>query len=762
MKAYLLVLIIFLLGTIYLNAQPCDFPPSSLDCEDAPVICNIYDLDGYCTSLPDFPNPSGPMPFCNGIEESKNTIWFGFIGGTKNLSINIKPLKCTTVGGQTGFQCGIYSGDCVKLSPIVCHECSSSMINLSTNNLISGNVYWLVMDGCNGSVCDITVDILSGSEPPVLGNLGPISGPDKACIGSSDIYMFDKVTGAQFYKWSFNGEIIPLGIDTNRIEVNFDSIGIFQLCAETGSGCNVQQQCIDVTVTPGPAGIDPAPVKSCKHSPYLFNGIEYMPGKYKVKLESFQGCDSIVNLTVDTLPDIHNNIGILYRCNNDCLSVQDTFGNGGDPVEKANVVLQSATGCDSIVSFTLRLIDLEVKIDSPYDLDCFVNQTPLDGSSTIDKLANYSQLIIKWTALNGGKLYGPDDQLLTVTEDPGKYCLTVEAVGSDSTTICKDSACVIVNRDPSSPTPTIIGDTISCTKDTIILTGLSSTPGSTYLWTDPNGNTYSGSFIKVTIPGQYNLTVADPGLCISSTPFTVITTYKQKFFIEKDTLLCFGESIQLNKESLTAPGEYSFSNLLNDTCFNFKYNLKLKNTEEILFHICAGESFMLHNTFIDKPGVYEIHSPQASGCDSVYYATVIEDPTNNTNASVNVKMGSIYNGHLILSDTIINEVLKNQFGCDSTVVTTIHVSTSTNNLNSIIEISIVPNPAKHEINISSKQTIELESYEIYNSLGQRMIINSQKPNLPLHIDISSWPVNLYLIKLKMNGGVIIKSFIKVE
>ena len=126
---------LFLLNLNRLNAQ-CNSVPAGLTCEEAPVLCDLNDLDGYCTTLPDFPNPTGPNPLCSNGGVSNNTIWFGFIAGTTNYNLNIIPANCTNVGGFQGIQGGIYGGDCGSVTQVVCQgQCSTGIINLNGNNI---------------------------------------------------------------------------------------------------------------------------------------------------------------------------------------------------------------------------------------------------------------------------------------------------------------------------------------------------------------------------------------------------------------------------------------------------------------------------------------------------------------------------------------------------------------------------------------------------------------------------------------------------
>lgn len=556
---------LFLLNLNRLSAQ-CNSVPAGLTCEEAPVLCDLNDLDGYCTTLPDFPNPTGPNPLCSNGGVSNNTIWFGFIAGTTNYNLNIIPANCTNVGGFQGIQGGIYGGDCGSVTQVVCQgQCSTGIINLNGNNFVPGEVYWFIIDGCQGSVCDITVDILAGG-PLVMGNINPIVGPKKVCLGGTFNYSTNNVNGATAYHWTLDGNLLgdPENED-NTTSVTFGDAGVHQLCVDVSNYCNdvgtpPVQQCIDVTVTEV-IGIDPPEKFVCPNDQYVYNGVPYGPGQYDVTLQSWQKCDSVVTLTVSEIIVPPKDLGIFYKCQGQCITITDKKGNGGifcDNVEGEEVILESWQGCDSIVNFTLRLVEVDAKIDPPFELGCVVDQTPLDGSGSI--IENYQTIDYKWTMCPTCSIIGPDDQPKVDTETPGKYCLTITATAPNGVQ-CKDSACVVVKFNPFSPVAGIIGDTLSCIKDTITLQGTSNTPNVIYNWKGPKNETYTGQNIKVTNAGNYTLTITAPNQCSNSKTFNVVSNIKYpNADATGGTISCDFPNIDLSGKSDTMGVSYAWYN----------------------------------------------------------------------------------------------------------------------------------------------------------------------------------------------------------
>lgn len=582
MKIKCLLSFLFLIGfNILLKAQPCNNPPSQYTCEEVmannAVLCNINDLDGYCTTLPDFPNPTGPNPLCssNGGGVANNTIWFGFIAGTTNMSLQVIPANCTIVGGgNQGIQIGIYEEPCPPSGQeIVCTgTCVTAPFTLSSGSFTPGKTYYFWMDGCGGSVCDVTVDVLSGG-PLVMGNINPIQGPKKVCTGGTFTYKVDQVVGGAYYHWYVNGDL--QGDPTQQdetIDLVFPSPGVYKICVDVSNFCIPESappspKCIDVTVT-DIVPKNPAPVKICKDAEYSYNNELYPVGTHTVNLTSWQGCDSIITLQVNPIDVPPTDLGLIYRCFGDCITVEDKQKNGGvfcdNGVEE--VTLKSWQNCDSVVTFELAIVEIDVEIEEPNELGCLVNSTLLDGSQSLAE--NWTNLVIKWEAFNGGKLSGPSDQLITQTDKGGKYCLTLigQAPGGIS---CKDSACVIVTVDPTSPTASIVGDTISCYKDSIILTGSSTSNNSTYAWNGPGGKNYTGKNIKVGDPGIYTLTVTAPNLCTDSETFNVVSIKANpNISANGDTISCAVPSKTLTGNSSTTGATFKWYDSGNNVISN--------------------------------------------------------------------------------------------------------------------------------------------------------------------------------------------------
>jgi len=370
MRKFILFIALFVTAALQLKAQPCDIPPSALECDGAPILCNINDLDGYCTTLPDFVNATGPNPLCssNGGGVSNNTIWFGFVAWATNMSLSIIPSNCTSVGGQMGIQGGIYSGagGCGNITELVCQgNCSTGPITLTSGGFIVGEVYYIIVDGCAGAVCDIKVDVLSGGGTPnTIGNIGPISGPAQVCTTKKYLYSVPKTSGASLWYWTIDGELQDdPQFATEEIELSFENPGSYMLCVDAATFCqdvdsDPVQYCTEIQVFDGSKPVSLKDYNICVGDSVFYKGTFYKDGQsFLDTLNIVAGCTIYVLNNVKHYVSKVNNLGDVFICANECFSIN---GIGVPPVvfcdsiSNAMVTIPNYIGCDSLIIFNVK------------------------------------------------------------------------------------------------------------------------------------------------------------------------------------------------------------------------------------------------------------------------------------------------------------------------------------------------------------------------------------------------------------------------
>ena len=153
----LIIVPLILFGTINLNAQ-------HLSCDDIQLedlICDFELLNGFTGTMPSENSPGAqPAPLCPDGGAPHNISWFAFVAPEGNYSITVTPNACSgSTTGVEGVQIGLYT-DCSFVETVYCNsECSTNPVSIPSSVLESGNIYYLFIDGCSGTVCDYTFDL---------------------------------------------------------------------------------------------------------------------------------------------------------------------------------------------------------------------------------------------------------------------------------------------------------------------------------------------------------------------------------------------------------------------------------------------------------------------------------------------------------------------------------------------------------------------------------------------------------------------------
>ena len=180
-----------------------------------------------------------------------NDEWFAFYAGTTSITIQVVPSNCNS-GPFMGLQGGIY-GQCISQIMDVQCQCTQNPFNLTSNNFVVGEIYWMVLDGCDGNVCDFEINVTSGSTVGAAPSApGPIRGPIVACDGEDDDYSIDPPNAATIYNWTLSPPLGTISGNDDDISIDWTSSGTTQLCVQVANECysNPATSCITITVDP--------------------------------------------------------------------------------------------------------------------------------------------------------------------------------------------------------------------------------------------------------------------------------------------------------------------------------------------------------------------------------------------------------------------------------------------------------------------------------------------------------------------------------
>ncbi len=139
-------------------------------------------------------------------------------------------------------------------------SCTENPFQLTATDFVVGQVYWFVIDGCAGNVCDYEIQVLEGSTQGFApDNPGVVTGDSPVCQGTSENYNVPPINGATTYTWTLtpaNAGTISGNNNHGDITVAWSSgfSGTATLCVKSSNLCfsNPTESCITVEVLPKP------------------------------------------------------------------------------------------------------------------------------------------------------------------------------------------------------------------------------------------------------------------------------------------------------------------------------------------------------------------------------------------------------------------------------------------------------------------------------------------------------------------------------
>jgi gliding motility-associated-like protein len=389
---------------------------AGLFCETAPIICSIDCLDGFTATLPDVLIMPQPEPLCDGGIPN-NVSWFAFVAGSNTVNLSIIPTNCTTIFDDTGtsaqtigIQAGVYEGCDFENSFICmtdgCLDLVAETINISSNQFEIGNIYYLFVDGCGGSICDYEVVVNSAEQAFAMPELTTISNDldlnleeDTLCVGTTIIFSLDDFDLDVEFNWAIDPPTsdYPTGVhpvfDTSAVTFVFSEEGCFDIhvyafndcdnsetvtfnvCVETledemFSDIYVCQECFPITLISPESGCiitegggTPTVLIEDPNGDgvpgWLGTSTIVGPGLDSNIVTNTFGCTYVQYVNVLEIPLSPREQIDYYFCLTDFpVNINGSvFNNPGDT---RNITLQgeAASGCDSLISITAHGIDL--------------------------------------------------------------------------------------------------------------------------------------------------------------------------------------------------------------------------------------------------------------------------------------------------------------------------------------------------------------------------------------------------------------------
>ena len=269
-------------------------------------------------------------------------------------------------------------------------------------------------------------------------------------------------------------------------------------------------------------------VSICDGDTYFFNGQNISTaGTYQSSLQSINGCDSIVNLSLSINPVYYSTFDTSI-CQGNILSF------GGQNLTNSgqySTTFQSQNGCDSLVTLNLTILPLP-------NLSC-PTVTICAGDSAV--LIPSGAQIYSWSPTFG--TINPQGVLTTALNTSTTFLLTGTDVFNCSTTL---SIPVVVNQLPTIQLSS--NQSQYCEGDTV---QLNASVGLTYFWDEFPGNSDNQSFVAQN-SSFYTIEGVDENLCSSIDSIFVMVNQNPILTVTPNQEICEGEFASISIQGATS------------------------------------------------------------------------------------------------------------------------------------------------------------------------------------------------------------------
>lgn len=534
MQKFCLAALILLSCFVQKSIAQCDFDLKidGFTCESSVPLCSNL-IDGYVGKLPATATGNQFPQLCAAGGSIENPVWFSFIPSETTVEINITPSSCTVgAGGFEGIQASIFS-NCDYTNSVVCFTTgSSSTVNMISSDFIPCEVYYLVIDGYGGSICDFSIDVISGIEndPYVLttesGNeITGASGyqcaePNKIySYGVPDCSVTTNANSCQFpnlvdndwtcYEWTITPSTYTfLGDSTiNYIDIIFNEETEYTIFVQ-----RIIHPFLDAC-TSGNCD-DPAAITiDINFLDIITNSVILCPGELielcgnMIGAPGIYECDDLqaCTRTIDTVKlgsGAVENLGVISLCENECFSLE-----GVVYCDRINYSVVSNSDCLKTYNFSIKNLEVTIDPTSYPKLDC--NNTSVQVSHDVS--TNYSgNLLFRYEDNN--QMVISNTNFATITS-PGDYTFVVYS--GEFGDGCGTSVDFTILDDFKKPEFTLSAEDITCDDKKAALEVNSSETLTAYNWSGPVGalQITNQKIVEGSKKGIYNVTVTGTNGC---------------------------------------------------------------------------------------------------------------------------------------------------------------------------------------------------------------------------------------------------------
>ena len=486
---------------------------------------------------------------------------------------------------------------------------------------------------------------------------------------------------------------------------SFTQAGTYERTLQTINGCD---SVVALTVVVNPVKTTPLTATICSNESYDFFGttLRYA-GTYNHTLQTTKGCDSVISLTLIVNP-VKTTEFVDVICQGQTYA-QYGFNivgtEAGDSTYTQN--LQTYLGCDSTV--TLHLTVNPVKTTEFVDTICqgqTYTENNFDVAGTEAGVFTYTQNL---QTISGC------DSIVTLT-------LTVNPVKTTNfeATICQGQSYTENNFDVTATEAGVFTHTqnlqtyLGCDSTVTLTLTVNPVKTTELVETICSGTLYTENNFNVT---AYTEDVEKDTVIVDSLQtylgcdsIVTLTLHVLPIPYSNDTIeICSGDTINFNGEKLYQAGDYTYvlAGMGSNGCDSVAHLNLIVNpifAENRVVNICPGTAYDFYGQRISVAGNYEKHFETVNGCDSVVYLQVIVNPVyEGIVEDVTICEGEEYAfaGETLTEAGSYTRTLQTINGCDSTV--TLNLSITPLN-NQVFDVAICEGQTYTENGFNASET----------------------------------------------------------
>ena len=440
---------------------------------------------------------------------------------------------------------------------------------------------------------------------------------------------------------------------------NYTATGQYTTVLTSAAGCD-STVVLDLTVNqPQSVAITES---ICQGGRYVIDGqILTLPGSYNFNLQTTQGCDSMVALTLVVAQSYFETFSATICPGTSYSFAGQVFTSAG----QYTTLLQTVAGCDSLLVLNLAEEQL---IETNVSASICTGESYLFGGTTLTAPGSYNRLFT--TA------QGCDSLVLLELE-------VITAFDTQlSETICNGES-VIFDGTPRTSTGTYTASlTSSGGCDSIVTLDLTVLPE---LTVDTLANLCFGESIQLggqqfDETGLYTVSLVNSLGCDSIINLTLNVSGGDTTRLVEG--ICSGGFVDVGTQRFDQTGTYIID-LMTPTGCDSTVVLDLTVASQVLLSqsesLCAGQSVDVRGTTYSSPGTFTINAPGTGGeCDTVITLVVQVGNLADSMFTAAICDGETYdfNGQMLTAAGTYTDALTAANGCDSTVTLDLIVAQS--------------------------------------------------------------------------------------